>query len=72
MLSLLPIIWVTPCESLKISYQKAVGAGTPGTAGAIPLFQDNNVIVFILQYRTYNMQLKVQKAGEHIPRLLVY
>jgi len=28
---------------------KAVGAGTAGTAGAVPLFQDNNVIVFILQ-----------------------
>ena len=49
---------------------KAVGAGTAGTAGAVPLFQDNNVIVFILQ----NLQHATHdsEAGEHIPRLLVY
>ena len=46
---------------------KAVGAGT---AGAVPLFQDNNVIEFILQ----NLQHASHdsEAGEHIPRLLVY
>ena len=41
-----------------------------GTAGAVPLFQDNNVLVFILQ----NLQHATHdsEAGEHIPRLLVY
>ena len=51
-------------------YSKAVGAGTAGTAAAVPLFQDNNVIVFILQnlqHATYDSE-----ADEHIPRLLVY
>jgi len=51
-------------------WDKAVGAGTAGTAGAVPLFQDNNVIVFILQnllHATHDSE-----AGEHIPRLLVY
>jgi len=45
---------------------KAVGAGM---ARAVPLFQDNNVIVFILQ----NLQHATHdsEADEHIPRLLV-
>ena len=30
-------------------FSKAVGAGTAGTARAVPLFQDNNVMVFIIQ-----------------------
>ena len=53
-----------------VMLDKAVGAGTAGTAGAVPLFQDNNVIVFILQ----NLQHATHdsEAGEHIPRLLVY
>ena len=45
-------------------HYKPVGAGT---AGAVPLFQDNYVIVFIVQ----NLQ-HYSEAGEHIPRLLVY
>jgi len=48
----------------------AVGTGAAGTAGAVPLFQDNNVIVFILQnlqHATHNSE-----AGQHIPHLLVY
>ena len=32
-----------------------------GTAGAIPLFQDNNVIVFILQ----NLQIQKQANTPH-------
>ena len=32
-----------------VLWYKPVGAGMAGTARAIPLFQDNNVIVFILQ-----------------------
>jgi len=49
---------------------KAVGAGTADTAGAVPLFQDNNVIIFILQ----NLQHATHdsEAGEHILCLLVY
>jgi len=49
---------------------KPVGAGTAGTAGAVPLFQDKNFIIFILQnlqHATHNSE-----AGEYIPRLLVY
>jgi len=48
---------------------KPVGAGAAGMAWAIPLFQDNNVIVFILQ----NLQHASHdsEAGKHIPRLLV-
>ena len=40
---------------------KAVGAGTAGTAGAVPLFQDNNVIVFILQ----NLQHATRSRRTH-------
>ena len=54
---------------MQVSSGKAVGAGTAGTAGAVPLFQDNNIIVFILQnlqHATHDLE-----ADEHIPRLLV-
>ena len=32
-----------------VLWYKPVGAGMAGTARAVPLFQDNNIIVFILQ-----------------------